>query len=98
MSSTGPLALIEKLMRLALNNPNDEEARSAAMKCLRLMAEHNATITLPQPMPTSSQSNLTYDMLRDLMNQQQAAQNQQQNYYNNAFGNAFGFGYNPFDK
>lgn len=93
---SGPLDRIEKMMRLALHNPNEEEARSAAMKCLQLMAEHNATITLPvsaQP-KQASQSNVTYDMLRDLMRQQQQAQPQ------NSYGYGYGYNYgrNPFGK
>lgn len=42
---------IEKLVALALNNPNEEEARSAALKALQMMREHKATITMPRPQP-----------------------------------------------
>jgi hypothetical protein len=40
---------INKLMALALNNPSEEEARSAALKAVRLIAEHKAVVSLPAP-------------------------------------------------
>lgn len=53
---------IRKLLALALNNPNEEEARSAAMQAARLIEKHNVTmggqaVTIPtrewQPPDTS---------------------------------------------
>lgn len=35
-----PLDLAKKLMALALNNPNEQEARSAALKAVQVIHEH----------------------------------------------------------
>lgn len=39
---------IQKLIRLALNNPNEAEAKSAALKACRLIDEHKVTLRLPR--------------------------------------------------
>lgn len=63
---------VEKLMRLALHNPNQEEARSAALKCLQLMDAHRVIITLheaprpaPPPPPISPVRGPSDDALRE---------------------------------
>lgn len=38
---------VGKLMRLALNNPNEQEALRAALACLKLMDAHKMVVTLP---------------------------------------------------
>lgn len=38
---------IQKLLRLATNNPNDAEARSAALAAAKLIMEHKCVLTLP---------------------------------------------------
>jgi hypothetical protein len=37
---------IVKLVRLAANNPNEEEARSAALRACQMMVEHKVTLRL----------------------------------------------------
>lgn len=39
-----PKELVEKLIRLATNNPNEEEATAAALRAVRLIAEHQILI------------------------------------------------------
>jgi hypothetical protein len=88
---------ILKLLALATKNPNVEEARSAAVKCLELMVEHGVVITLPAPKVSPAQppppppppGGLTYDALRDLMRQQA-----QQNPYRQQ--SSSGWWYNPY--
>lgn len=45
-------ARLEKLLRLATNNPHEEEARSAALKFCRVFVEHQARIALDAPAVT----------------------------------------------
>lgn len=60
---------ILKLMRLSMNNPNVEEARSAAKKAIELMFEHEVLIQMPKtaapppqvPPPTTWNPDLTYE-------------------------------------
>jgi uncharacterized protein DUF2786 len=74
---------ILKLIRLATNNPSDEEARAAALKAVQLMVEHRVFLSLeappaaPIPPPRAPQS--YEDYMRDLQRQQQDASNAQQN-------------------
>lgn len=51
MSDT-PRERVEKLMRLALKNPNVEEARSAAMKAVELIDRHKLLDAAPPFVPT----------------------------------------------
>jgi hypothetical protein len=50
-----PLDTVQKLMALALNNPNAEEARSAALKAVQMIGAHGFRVervaTTPQPVP-----------------------------------------------
>jgi hypothetical protein len=46
-SPNHPIHLIGKLIRLATNNPNEQEAAAAALKACKLMIQHKAVITLP---------------------------------------------------
>lgn len=39
-----PVAIIQKLIALAMNNPNQEEARSAAVKAVALIVQENITL------------------------------------------------------
>lgn len=39
-----PKEIVEKLIRLATNNPNEEEATAAALKAVRLIAENQIPI------------------------------------------------------
>lgn len=39
--ATAPIDLCHKLIALATNNPNEEEAKLAALKAVRLIKEHN---------------------------------------------------------
>lgn len=45
------LEKIRKLMALALNNPSGEEARSAALKAVQLLRDHDVVLALPAPGP-----------------------------------------------
>lgn len=60
---------IRKLIRLALNNPSAEEARSAALKALQLIDAHAVALSLP-----GAASGLRFhpdafaDAFRDLVN------------------------------
>lgn len=40
---------VQKLLRLAANNPNEEEARTAAMQAVKLIANHKLAVTCAQP-------------------------------------------------
>lgn len=46
--SDNALDRIQKLIRLALHNPNDTEAAAAALKACRLIDEHKVTLRLPR--------------------------------------------------
>lgn len=59
------LARIEKLLRLATNNPNEHEARSAAMQCCKLMGELRVLerVSLAGSLPSSTASSIE-DLMR----------------------------------
>lgn len=87
---------IRKLIALATNNPNEEEARSAALKAIQLMVEHDVDITLPAvaaPSPSPppfaygapSRDDLMREVLRHMGEQQQWAANQQYDAMRNSF-------------
>jgi hypothetical protein len=53
------LDTVNKLMALALNNPNAEEARSAALKAVQMIREHKLSVcrvTLTQTPPAPNPS------------------------------------------
>jgi hypothetical protein len=53
------LDTVKKLMALALNNPNAEEARSAALKAVQMIRAHGIILQLHQvPAPTLTQASL----------------------------------------
>jgi hypothetical protein len=73
------LDTVNKLMALALNNPNVEEARSAALKAVQMIREHKLSVcrvTLTQTPPAPNRS--PYDIFTQQMWEQ--AQRAQQHY------------------
>jgi hypothetical protein len=60
---------IRKLMALALNNSNEEEARSAALKAVQMMTDLACTISLSQPQqppaPTQMPQQPPFDAARN---------------------------------
>lgn len=46
-----PVDLVEKLIALALNNPSEEEAKSAALKAVSLIHEHSLPVGAGSPDP-----------------------------------------------
>lgn len=74
-------ARMEKLINLALKNPNEEEARSAALKALRLINQH-CVISMKgaaQPVPrrpVGSASQAAYVAQQDALRHQQQAYEQ----------------------
>jgi len=54
---------IGKLMALALNNPNEEEARSAAMKAVRLIKESGLRL-VPAPQPDIQDASWIFERLQ----------------------------------
>lgn len=46
MAADKILDRIDKLIALATNNPNEEEARTAAMQAVKLIREHSCSIAL----------------------------------------------------
>lgn len=90
---------IRKLMALALNNPNEEEARSAALKAVQMMTDLACTISLSQPAapaPPQMPQQPPYDPARNnyeamLRNQyggmgQEQAHRQHEQQYQQAYG------------
>jgi hypothetical protein len=61
---------IRKLMALALHNPNVEEARSAAMKAVQLIAEHQFAVGRPAPAAPMPDLSGLDEMLRTMRKQQ----------------------------
>lgn len=56
------LDLIQKLMRLATNNPHPEEASAAALKAVQLILENKVTLTLPQSQaPPATKDSISYE-------------------------------------
>lgn len=56
MADADALDKIRKLMALALRNPNEEEARSAALKAVRLISDHGFAIGRTAPAFATSRS------------------------------------------
>lgn len=77
--------LIEKLAKLANNNPNEHEANMAARKVCKLLAEANFKFNESEivSMGTSPSSSSIYDNFRDMMNNIRKEQEQQ--FYGNPF-------------
>jgi hypothetical protein len=77
------LDTVNKLMALALNNPNVEEARSAALKAVQMIREHKLVVArqggLQYLAPAGNQQS-AYDMFTQQMYEQaqRAAKRQQQ--------------------
>ena len=72
MSHDPRIERVMKLVRLALHNPNEEEARSAALKALTLMNEHRMVLSLPQTPPTPSMRAPTPEWMNTMRQQQEA--------------------------
>lgn len=50
---TDTVDIIHKLLKLATNNPNEQEAHSAALRAARLIEQHAIVLTLPErPCPS----------------------------------------------
>ena len=88
--------LIEKLAKLANNNPNEYEANMAARKVCKLLAEANFKfqanvepigVRNAHPPVQQSSSDLTYDAVKDMMNNLRKEQERQYAQY--VYGNPF---------
>lgn len=83
--------LIEKLAKLANNNPNEHEANMAARKVCKLLAEGNFKFNeskiISMGTPPSNSSSSIYDNLRDMMNNIRKDEEQyyKQKFYSNPF-------------
>lgn len=90
------IKLIEKLAKLANNNPNENEANMAARKVCKLLAEGNFKFTnepiiYPKPPFQQPSTNITYDYIQEMMNQMQRERQTREyrNMYNEPIFNPF---------
>lgn len=71
-----PLDTVTKLIALALNNPNEEEARSAALKAVKMIRENGFTLMRPATVAPPPLARAAY--WQDLQDQMARAHAQRQ--------------------